>query len=61
LDLRLDRLLGDLDDHFRSREIAYLLAGGLAREILLHYGHGCATGGATKDVDFGVTLSSWTD
>ncbi|WP_243382345.1 nucleotidyl transferase AbiEii/AbiGii toxin family protein [Geothrix alkalitolerans] len=61
LDLRLDRLLRDLDDLFRSRGIDYLLTGGMAREILLYYGHGCATGRATKDVDFGVTLSSWED
>lgn len=61
LDLRLDRLLRDLDDLFRNRGIDYLLTGGMAREILLYYGHGCATGRATKDVDFGVTLSSWED
>ncbi len=61
LDRRLNRLLRDLDDLFRSRGIAYLLTGGMAREILLHYGHGCATGRATKDVDFGVTLPSWKD
>jgi predicted nucleotidyltransferase len=61
LDPRLDRLLRDLDDLFRSRGIDYLLTGGMAREILLYYGHGCATGRATKDVDFGVALSSWED
>jgi len=61
LDPRLDRLLRDLDDFFRSLRIAYLLTGGMAREILLHYGHGCPPGRATKDVDFGVTLSSWKD
>lgn len=61
LDLRLDRLLRDLDDLFRSRRIDYLLTGGMAREILLHYGHGCVTGRATKDVDFGVTLPCWED
>lgn len=59
LDQRLDRLLRDLDDLFRSRGIDYLLTGGMAREILLHYGHGCAAGRATKDVDFGVTLPCW--
>ena len=61
LDPRLDRLLRDLDDLFRSLGIAYLLTGGMAREVLLHYGHGCATGRTTKDVDFGATLSSWAD
>lgn len=59
LDPRLDRLLRDLNDLFRSRGFEYLLTGGMAREILLHYGHGCAAGRATTDVDFGVTLPSW--
>lgn len=61
LDQRLNRLLRDLDGLFRSRGIDYLLTGGMAREILLHYGHGCATGRATKDVDFAVTLPCWDD
>jgi predicted nucleotidyltransferase len=61
LDPRLNRLLRDLDDLFMSQKIPYLLTGGMAREILLYYGHGCASGRATKDVDFGVTLSSWED
>ena len=59
LEPHLDQLLRDLDDQLRLRELPYLLTGGMAREILLHYGHGCAPGRATTDVDFGVTLPSW--
>lgn len=59
LDRSLERLLRDLDEQLRARDIPYLLTGGMAREILLHYGHGCAPGRATTDVDFGVTLPSW--
>lgn len=59
LDPHLDRLLRDLDDQMRMRGLPYLLTGGMAREILLHYGHGCAPGRATTDVDLGVTLASW--
>lgn len=59
LEPHLDQLLRDLDDQLRLREQPYLLTGGMAREILLHYGHGCAPGRATTDVDFGVTLPSW--
>jgi len=55
----LDRLLRDLDDQMRMRRLPYLLTGGIAREILLHYGHGCAPGRATTDVDLGVTMASW--
>jgi predicted nucleotidyltransferase len=56
LDPGLDRLLRDLDDQLKSRDIPYLLTGGMAREILLYYAHGCASGRATTDVDFGVTV-----
>lgn len=59
LDPGLDRLLRDLDDQLKSRSIPYLLTGAMAREILLYYGHGCAPGRATTDVDFGVTVASW--
>lgn len=61
MDPRLDSLLRDLDGLFRSQRIAYLLTVGMAREILLHYGHGCASGRTTLDVDFGITISSWAD
>jgi predicted nucleotidyltransferase len=59
LDPHLDRLLRDLDDQLKMRGLPYLLTGGMAREILLHYGHGCAPGRATTDVDLGVTMASW--
>lgn len=59
LDPHLDRLLRDLDSAMRMRGLLYLLTGGMAREILLHYGHGCAPGRATTDVDLGVTMASW--
>jgi predicted nucleotidyltransferase len=61
LNPHLDRLLRDLNGLLRSKGIPYLLTGGMAREILLHHGHGCAPGRATTDVDFGVTLASWQD
>jgi predicted nucleotidyltransferase len=59
LDPCLDRLLRDLDDQLQARNLLYLLTGGMAREILLHYGYGCVSGRETTDVDFGVTLSDW--
>jgi predicted nucleotidyltransferase len=59
LDPGLDRLLRDLDEQLQRRSIPYLLTGAMAREILLVYGHGCAPGRATTDVDFGVTVPSW--
>lgn len=52
-------LLGDLDDVLKAERIPYLLGGAMAREILLHYGHGCARGRMTTDLDFGVTVRDW--
>jgi predicted nucleotidyltransferase len=53
------RLLGDLDDVLQAHGILYLLSGAMAREILLHSGHGCARGRQTTDMDFGVTVRDW--
>lgn len=52
-------LLGDLDDVLQAHGIPYLLSGAMAREILLHYGHGWARGRRTTDMDFGVTVRDW--
>ncbi len=59
LDATLERLLRDLDQVLRTKAIPYVLTGGMAREILLHYGYGCAKGRVTNDVDFGVLMASW--
>ena len=53
------RLLGDLDEVLKVQGVPYLLSGAMAREILLHYGHGCASGRKTTDMDFGVTVRDW--
>lgn len=53
------RLLGDLDDVLEAQGVPYLLSGAMAREILLHYGHGCPSGRKTTDLDFGVTVRDW--
>ncbi|WP_243294474.1 nucleotidyl transferase AbiEii/AbiGii toxin family protein [Geothrix mesophila] len=52
-------LLGDLDDVLQAEVIPYLLSGAMAREIVLHYGHECARGRRTTDLDFGVTVKDW--
>ena len=59
LEPHLVRLLGDLDDVLKIQGVPYLLSGAMAREILLHYGHGCASGRETTDMDFGVTVRDW--
>ena len=59
LEPHLVRLLGNLDDVLKAHGIPYLLSGAMAREILLHYGHGCTSGRKTSDMDFGVTVRDW--
>ena len=59
LDAVLERLLRDLDEILKSKGVPYVLTGGMAREILLHYGYGCAKGRVTNDVDFGILMASW--
>ncbi len=37
----------------------FLIVGAMARDLLLHYGHGVPITRATTDVDLGVTVASW--
>lgn len=61
LDPGLATLLRDIDELLGNLGIPYLLTGAMARELLLHYAHGCAPGRRTTDVDFGVALRCWED
>jgi predicted nucleotidyltransferase len=57
-DLRwLAQLLTDMRSAAPSAEL--LLVGALARDLLLHYGHGIAIERATEDVDFGLAVKDW--
>lgn len=59
LEPHVEGLLRDLDDALQIQGVPYLLSGAMAREILLHHGHGCASGRKTTDLDFGVTVRDW--
>ncbi len=41
--------------------LPYFIAGAAARDLILLHVHGCRTRRATRDVDFGVAVSSWAD
>ena len=57
-DLRwLARLLADVRNAVPSTEP--LLVGALARDLLLHYGHGIAITRATEDVDLALAIENW--
>lgn len=57
-DLRwLAQLLADVRDAVPSAEP--LLVGALARDLLLHYGHGIAITRATEDVDLALAIEDW--
>ena len=40
-------------------DIPFFVVGATARDLLLWYGHGIRPGRATKDIDFGFSVSSW--
>jgi len=39
--------------------VEWLLVGAMARDLLLHYGHGIRVGRATEDVDLAIAVSDW--
>ncbi len=60
LDESLVRLLLDLDRVLAGEGLPYLLAGAMARDVLLVHGFGCTPSSRrTLDVDFGVMLPDW--
>lgn len=42
-----------------DKSIPFFVAGATAREIILYHGYNIKTGTATKDIDFGIKVSSW--
>lgn len=55
--LGLAELLTDVRSAAPSAEL--LIVGALARDLLLHYGHGIAIERATEDVDLGLAVADW--
>ena len=41
--------------------IPYLIVGAMARDIVMAYGFGAAIERATRDIDFGIQVASWSD
>lgn len=40
-------------------DVDFLIVGAIARDLLLHYGHGVPITRATTDIDLGVTVAGW--
>ncbi len=55
----LSAVLTDIGD--AAPEANFLIVGAMARDLLLHYGHGVPITRATTDIDLGVAVSSWAD
>lgn len=55
----LSAVLADVGD--AVPEANFLIVGAMARDLLLHYGHGVPITRATTDIDLGVAVSSWAD
>ena len=53
----LSAVLADIGD--AAPEANFLIVGAMARDLLLHYGHGVPITRATTDIDLGVAVGSW--
>lgn len=53
----LSAVLSDVEE--AAPEADFLIVGAMARDLLLHYGHGVPITRATTDIDLGVTVGSW--
>lgn len=49
----------DINEACRKLEIAYVVVGASARDLVLHFGHGAKIQRATRDIDFGIKLPNW--
>lgn len=53
----MSAMLSDARD--AAPEIDFLVVGAIARDLLLHYGHGVPIARATTDIDFGLAVAGW--
>ena len=53
----MSAILSDAQD--ATPEIDFLVVGAIARDLLLHYGHGVPIARATTDIDFGLAVAGW--
>ena len=52
-------ILSAVSEVCNRHEIPFVVVGGSARDIVLHYGYGAPVRRATDDIDFGVQVPSW--
>jgi predicted nucleotidyltransferase len=45
----------------RGLHIPFLVVGATARDLILYYGFGAAIERGTRDIDFGIKISTWDD
>ena len=59
----LDQVTVDLllavDGAAAALQLSYCIVGAFARDVVLGFGFGIATGRATRDIDFGMMLDDW--
>lgn len=48
-----------IDEAARELDIAYVVVGASARDLVLHYGYGARLKRATADIDFGIQVPDW--
>jgi predicted nucleotidyltransferase len=60
IDPSVVRVLRSLDPIAKALNCAYFVAGATARDLVLVNVHGLLPGRATRDIDFGIAVESWT-
>jgi len=55
----LVELYGKINKHSQALNINYLVVGAMARDLILYHGFEAEIERGTKDVDFGINISSW--
>ena len=55
----LVKLFADIQKHAADSAIDYLVVGAMARDLVLVHGFGCEIERGTRDIDFGINVTSW--
>lgn len=51
----------DIYFHARKLSIDFIVVGATARDLVLVHGYGSTIERGTRDIDFGINVSSWAD
>jgi len=55
------KLYSDVCHHAGELDIGFIVVGAMARDLVLVHGYGASIERGTRDIDFGINVSSWDD